>query len=808
MTTPLPTSKQSDPSGQPDSSTRTGAERVGAQAETVAHQVDQPPDAGARFDFLAPPQAPEESGRLGPYAILGLLGAGGMGMVFRAADPQLSRQVAIKVILPQHAARPQARERFLREARAVAAVEHLHVVPIFHVGEDHGLPYLVMPLLKGESLAQSLKRDPRPPLLEVVRIGREVAEGLAAAHAQHLIHRDIKPGNIWLEGAGRWVRLLDFGLARPDESAGVVEEPLTATGQCVGTPVYMSPEQARGEHVTAASDLFSLGVVLYEMATGVIPFAGSTTMAVLTALATKHPDPPTRFAPDLPPALSALIVQLLVKDPSQRPSSAQAVVDTLRQIETTLLPATQPATSPTTAGPASAVVTMTAAVSRPPRRRVLAWCIVGVVVLLGAGFLAQQIGIATPKGTLMIDADDPNVEIVVKKNGAVIRDRTRDREIVLDVGDYTIELSEKRDEFKLSTDRVSITRDGKETVKVWLEKPPPEPLPVDLQRKVLEWVLQQGGGNARVRLNSGAETVLWQGDLIPRDFKANEHLNVPLAHPDALSAQLAGWLSALPANCVVNIGLSSGDWNDAALGRLITQVQGISNLRLHLRAPARITDQGLRQLLKLTGLRGISLIGLKVSDGAVRELEKLRPLQAINIYGVPVTDKTIEALLQRGACMDLSLEYTQATESCFPAILKNNDLFVLRLQGIPLRDDDLRRFAGLKKLAGFSLWGPSITNESVRQLEPLPSLGELRIIHCEQVDDGVFDQLAKLGQLTELYLHGNKKLTNAGLAKVKDLPKLTLLNLSASPGINADGVAKLRAALPKLTVVWDRDPKK
>src|SRR5262249_3982403 len=158
------------------------------------------------------------------------------------------RQVALKVILPAHAARSQARQRFLREARAVAAVEHLHVVPIFHVGEEQGLPYLVMPLLKGESLAQALKRNPRPHVTDVLRIRREIAEGLAAAHAQHLVHRDIKPGNIWLEGEGRWVRLLDFGLARLDESPEIAEEPLTAAGQCVGTPLYMSPEQARGDN--------------------------------------------------------------------------------------------------------------------------------------------------------------------------------------------------------------------------------------------------------------------------------------------------------------------------------------------------------------------------------------------------------------------------------------------------------------------------------------------------------------------------------------------------------------------------------
>ena len=232
MVTPRPTSNASDPADRADVLATTGYGSGPLQDETISPSPEPPVDAAVRWNFLAPPQEPDEIGRLGPFRVLGLLGGGGMGMVFRAADPQLGRHVALKVILPEHAARPQARQRFFREARAIAAIDHLHVVPIFHVGEDHGLPYLVMPLLKGELLAQALKRNPRLPVRELVRIGREIAEGLAAAHAEHLVHRDIKPGNVWLEGEGRRVRLLDFGLARPDETTDVPEEPLTASSAC------------------------------------------------------------------------------------------------------------------------------------------------------------------------------------------------------------------------------------------------------------------------------------------------------------------------------------------------------------------------------------------------------------------------------------------------------------------------------------------------------------------------------------------------------------------------------------------------
>jgi serine/threonine protein kinase len=165
-----------------------------------------------RLEFLEPPDSPDSIGRFGQYSVLGTLGEGGMGIILKAKEPQLRRLVAIKVIRPDKVT-PEFRQRFLREARALAKVEHERVVPVYHVDEVRGLPYLVMPLLQGESLATFLKRDRKLSLPEVLRIGREVAEGLAASHAAGLIHRDIKPSNIWLRAPDQRVLLLDFGLA-------------------------------------------------------------------------------------------------------------------------------------------------------------------------------------------------------------------------------------------------------------------------------------------------------------------------------------------------------------------------------------------------------------------------------------------------------------------------------------------------------------------------------------------------------------------------------------------------------------------
>src|SRR5262245_5167376 len=197
-----------------------------------------------------------------------------MGVVFQGEDPKLGRQVAIKGMLPHLAGSKSSHERFLREARAAAALEHDHIVPIFHVDEDRGAPFIVMPFLKGEPLDRRLEAQGKLPIAEVLRIGRETAEGLAAAHEAGLIHRDIKPANLWLEGDKARVKILDFGLAR----ASADQSQLTQTGAIIGTPAFMAPEQATGEKVGPQSDLFSLGCVLYRLCTGNMPFRGKDTI--------------------------------------------------------------------------------------------------------------------------------------------------------------------------------------------------------------------------------------------------------------------------------------------------------------------------------------------------------------------------------------------------------------------------------------------------------------------------------------------------------------------------------------------------
>jgi urea transport system substrate-binding protein len=289
--------------------------------------------APARFAFLEPARGSEELGWLGPYRIRGVLGEGGMGVVFDAEDSQLCRRVALKVLKPELALTLVLRERFLHEARAAAALASDHVVAIYQVGSVADVPYLAMQYLHGESLQQRLQRAGRLPAAELARHGREIALGLAAAHDKGLIHRDIKPANIWLEtmpgSPTPRVKLLDFGLARP---AGGVSN-LTASGAIVGTPHYLSPEQARGLALDHRSDLFALGCVLYRALTGVRPFDGPDLFSLLSSLAIDEPRPIHDFAPETPAEMVELIGQLLSKSPHQRPAAAREVAERLRLLE-------------------------------------------------------------------------------------------------------------------------------------------------------------------------------------------------------------------------------------------------------------------------------------------------------------------------------------------------------------------------------------------------------------------------------------------------------------------------------------------
>ncbi|CAN5367038.1 serine/threonine-protein kinase [soil metagenome] len=287
--------------------------------------VEVAAQASETLEFLTPSDWPDSLGRLGTYEIKGYLGRGGMGVVLKAFDPALRRNVAIKVLSTALASSGSARQRFLREARAAAAVVHPHVVGVYAV-EPAGQPFLVMEYVPGRSLQERLDKLGPLGLAEILRIGMQTADGLAAAHAQGLVHRDVKPANILLEDAVERVRLTDFGLARAAAEAAV-----TRSGVVAGTPHYMAPEQALGKAADQRADLFSLGSTLYAMCAGHPPFRADSPLAVLKRVCDEEPRPLLEVNADVPKWLAAIVAKLMHKDPAQRFQTAQDVSSLLQR---------------------------------------------------------------------------------------------------------------------------------------------------------------------------------------------------------------------------------------------------------------------------------------------------------------------------------------------------------------------------------------------------------------------------------------------------------------------------------------------
>src|SRR5438105_194655 len=277
--------------------------------------------------------------RLGPYEIISQLGAGGMGEVYRARDLRLGREIALKVLPPEMSSSPERLARFEREARAVAGLNHPNIVTLFSVEDDGGIRFLTMELVEGQSLDQVLA--PRGlPIPRVIELGIGLADALAAAHEKGVVHRDLKPANVVLTKDGR-VKVLDFGLAKlavPDSNldlsqAATKVAPLSSDGQAVGTVPYMAPEQVRGESVDSRTDLFALGVVLYELASGKRPFAGKSNADISSAILRDSPQPLASMRGDLPADLERIVQRCLEKSPRERMQTSLDVSNELRRLQ-------------------------------------------------------------------------------------------------------------------------------------------------------------------------------------------------------------------------------------------------------------------------------------------------------------------------------------------------------------------------------------------------------------------------------------------------------------------------------------------
>ena len=609
---------------------------------------------------------------VGGFRVLRELGRGGMGVVLEAEDLKLGRRVALKLIVAQFAADAAIRDRFLHEARAIAAIDHDNVVPILQVGEEQGLPFIVMPLLKGETLDARLKRVGKLSAAEVKRIGRDVAAGLAAAHAAGIVHRNIKPANIWLDAENGRARILDFGLAKPVERADAAD-PLTRAGAVMGTPHYMAPEQAKAEAVDRRADLFSLGAVLYHAATGQQPFPGKTVWVVLQAVTERTPPAPAAVEREVPPELSALIVKLLAKDATHRPQSAQAVAGALADADAPVAMAmpVEPAATPW-----EAIDAPTEEVAPPSRRQAkpqppaVRW---KLVASIAAGVFAL---VALVVGVVIIIRDKDGKEVA--------------RVQVPEGGSFEAK-DDKRGKAK-----------GAGPVGKKDAKPEPVAPAPDVDRAAAESVLANGGKvclNDQTAFHTGPlpkepfrlTSVYWNKqrgvtDAHTAPFKDCKHLvSVCLMETNVTDEGVKvfnGWkrLTALSlqGTLVTDAGyanfLDCADLRELNLRTLFGLQRatdaGVANFaackklrHLDLGYNA-VTDAGVGYFKDCVELEGLHLPGCnRITDASLLQVANYPLLRRLDLLDTPVTDKGAEHLKGCKNLTDLSLVGTRVTEA-------------------------------------------------------------------------------------------------------------------------------------------------
>jgi tRNA A-37 threonylcarbamoyl transferase component Bud32 len=668
-------------------------------------------DAG--LDFLQPPGTPGLLGRLDHYEILEVVGRGGMGVVLRARDTKLLRVVAIKVLATPLAASGTARRRFVREARAAAAVRDEHVIAIYAV-EDHGpVPYLVMEFIDGCTLEALLRRAGPLGVKEVLRIGIQAASGLAAAHKQGLVHRDVKPANILLENGVQRVKLTDFGLARAADDAS-----LTQSGLIAGTPRYMSPEQANGEPVDARSDLFSLGSVLYELCTGRPAFRAPNTAAVLRRVSDDTPRPIREVNPDVPEALCRVIDRLHAKKPADRPASAKEVADLLAGLLADLnsgspRPGDRTSARQSPAQPAG------------PARRKWLWAAAALVLLvagLGAGeatgvtdVRGTVIRLFSPEGTLVVEVEDPGVSVSVD-GGDVVITGAGAKEIRLKPGQYKVEAS--KDGKVVRQELVTVSRNGRQVVRVSKES---VPLSGDgaWEKSVAALPAEEQVGAVAQRLkelNPGFDGQV-QSDIRDGQVKG-------LSFPTQAVKDLTP-LRALPGlESLVCCGTAA--------------------------APGKVTD--------LSPLRGLPLKALGCYDNPVSDLSPLAgmPLEELRCYRTRVEDLT--------PLKGMPLTQLRAGETRIADLspLKGMKLAVLLLDGTGVTD--------LSPLRGMALEHVGLTLTGTSDLAPLQGmpLTRLSLIRTQVSDLSPLQGMP----LTALTLSGSPV---TDLAPLKGMPLKELL---------------------------------
>ncbi len=633
----------------------TSAARPGTQSNLGSSQAAWATEARSEevariIAMMGPPEGEGTLGRLGNYRVNRVIGIGGMGAVFEAEDLALHRVVAIKVMLPLTGDKSDtASERFLREARAVAALEHDNIVPLHHIDTYGDIHFAVMPLLRGETLESRLNREGRLTVEQTLTIGVAVARGLSAAHRQGIIHRDIKPSNLWLElrddqepregrtasgpvgsadSASERTRILDFGLAYPLDEAATR---LTQSGGLAGTPAYMSPEQARDETVDGRSDLFSLGCVLFRCLAGKPPFPENNLSATLLALALKDPPEISEFRDDVPPPVANYLMTLLNKEPNQRPQSAEEVAIQLGHFKR------WPQDTDAQA-------------KNQKSRTFLARAVAGILTLIVmAAFAGLVIRMRTRGGTVVLEFDDDRAVgavVVIGKRQIVVNPKDIEEPLTIQVDPGSHLLQVTKDDVDLLAERFEIRSNGQRSFAVRFERPEIEkPLAADdAARRAIRWVLAAGG---HIHGYHGSRPVEFEQSVLESTDELSVyriHFNYGELKAEEIHDRAIANLRGVESVELLRFGMRLSGLTDACVDPIAT----LTSLRgLSLAGQPLVTDHSASKLAQLTDLESLDLAGTGFTDLGLPPLEALKKLRRLDVRGTSVSNGGVQSLASK-----------------------------------------------------------------------------------------------------------------------------------------------------------------
>ena len=778
------------------------------------------------WPFLDQPIRKGDLGSLGDdYRILKKIGSGGMGTVFLAEDTKLLRNVAIKVIHQSgDEGNTESQQRFLREARAMAAIESEHVVTVYHVGHHEGIVFLVMPVLRGETLGSRLNREKTLTQEEAIRIAKEIATGLNHAHKLSQIHRDIKPENVWLEAPNAKVKILDFGLVRTEADTFK-----TVAGAVIGTPQYMSPEQVKGKSATATSDLFSLGAVLYQMLSGQPPFEGSSIHATLLAVSNCEFQSLTERELDIEPELARFVDELLSKNPQSRPKSAESVVSRLADLSDLTTPSTPNQTVLTT--PGNQPQTQSGSGWKQFSKVLVGSAFLGFLVLLSILVLKFR----SQDGVVIVELEgEVEIQQIEIDGNKVSFDRSGNHvEFKVDPGSHRLTLRTPSGDVlqtNLTQEKLTVySGKNNDKIRAWFEPSEKvklgsasEPIPTNLEQMSpqerelngLKWILKHEGAFAKVSFEDGSSKEIRSiGDIPEKPFQIYK---VALINCDFNNEELQN-LSGL--NKIDSMSCYGSSLNDTGLAALTDHgKKPTRKLRQFLAQGCDISEKGFdylsaspldyvhihnTKILKPSALVGKSVSTFGANVGLLQKIKDECPEVLSSVHSLSIYER--QDFLELG-----TPQITPAMASWFPAEDQHLSFCYTRPVG---PEENRKTWRELSKISptyvsfGFFQGGVGNLATDLQELR-IESLEYLQFTHVANFSGPITELLVHVPNIKKLDFHYSHLSRDAfkGIENIRNQSKLEEVHFSeVSKGFDRPAAQELADALPKCRVFWDKE---